>query len=82
MNGLPSEKHRINSFVDYNRIGTINLSNQHTKNVRQNENPKIGVKFKTSTIKKQYSILMDETEDDESRVIDDGTLEHSLSDNI
>ena len=82
MNGLPSEKHCINSFVDYNRLGRINLSNQHAKNVKQKENPKIGVKFKTPTIKNPYSILTDESEDDKSRVIDDGTLDHILSNKI
>ena len=82
MNGLPSEKHCINSFVDYNRIGTINLSNQHTENVKQKENPKNGVKFKTPTIENPYSILTDESEDDKSRVIDDGTLDHISSNNF
>ena len=81
MNSLPSH-HCINSFVDYDRIGKVNLSNQHAKNVKQNENPKHGVKFKTPTIENPYSILTDETEDDESHVIDDGTLEHSSSNNI
>ena len=82
MNSLPRKEHCINSFVEYDRIGTVNLSNQHTKNVKQNENPKHGVKFKTPTIKNPYSILTDKSEDDKSRVIDDGTLDHILSDNF
>ena len=81
MNSLPSQ-HCINSFVDYDRIGKVNLSNQHTKNVKQNENPKHGVKFKTPTIKNPYSILTDKSEDDESRVTDDGTLDHISSNNF
>ena len=80
MNSLPSH-HCINSFVDYDRIGKVNLSNQHAKNVKQNENLKHGVKFKTPTIENPYSILTDES-DDESRVTDDGTLDHILSDNF
>ena len=81
MNSLPSH-HCINSFVDYDRIGKVNLSNQQAKNVKQNENPKHGVKFKIPTIENPYSILTDESEDDESRVNDDGTLDHILSDNF
>ena len=60
----------------------MNLSNQHAKNVKQNENPKHGVKFKTPTIENPYSILTDESDDDESRVTDDETLDHILSDNF
>ena len=82
MNSLLRKKHCINNFIDYNRIGTVNLSNQHTKNVKQKENPKNGVKFKTPTNKNPYSILTDKSEDDESRVTDDGTLDHISSINF
>ena len=82
MNSLPREKQCINSFVEYNRIGKMNLSYQHANNVKQKENPKSGIKFKTPTIENPYSILTDESEDDESRVIDEGMLDHSASDNI
>ena len=64
MNGLLRSKHFINKFVEFNQIGALNLSNQQTKNVSSKQNPKIGVKFKTSTIKNLYTLLTDNSQEE------------------
>ena len=70
IHSLPSWKHYINTIVDYNQIGILNLSNQQSnKIVSSKKNPKIRVKYKTLTIKNSYSLLTDNSEEklEESR---------------
>ena len=84
MNSLPRSKHIINKFVEFNQIGTLNLSNQQTKNVSSNQNPKIRVKFKTPTIKNPYALLADNSQQEEveeSRKNEHGELTNNQSGN-
>ena len=82
MHSLPSQRHYINSFQDYNQIFILNFFNQQSKNVSPYHNPKIGVKYKTPIIENPYSILMDESEEkipEESHNNERGTLRDNPS---